>query len=108
MSNIYFLAGQANSEFEADDPDIISTDRDGIMVECSLADASELARSWGVKSPVLAKDGVHYSESGDVVYIANGKRVNEIETVAISLGWPGFDESGLDARDYLDIINRVF
>lgn len=112
MSNIYFLEGQANNNFEGDHPAVIGSDYDGVLVECDMAEASELAKEWGLcqrhGGPMLAKDGVHYSESGDVVYIANGEQVDDIETVAKSLEWPGEDESGLDAEDYLQSINRVF
>lgn len=108
MSNIYFLAGQANSQFEGDHSAVIGSDIEGILVECGLDEASELAREWGLRHPMLAKDGVHYSASGDAVYIANGEQVNGVEDVAKALDWPGFEESGLDAKDYLYTINRVF
>jgi hypothetical protein len=108
MSNIYFLAGQANNNFEADSATVIGADTEGVLVECSLDQASALAREWGLNAPMLASDGVHYSESGDVVYIANGEQVSDIETVANALEWPGLDECGMDAEDYLHTIKRVF
>lgn len=108
MSNIYFLAGQANSKFEGDHPSVIGSDIEGVLVECGLDEASQLAHKWNLRHPMLAKDGVHYSESGDVVYIANGERVNNIEDVAKALDWSGQEESGLDAEDYLHAISRVF
>ena len=106
--NIYFLAGTANKTYEADHEAVISADFDGVLVECSLNEARTLAREWGLSAPMLAKDGVHYSYSGDAVYIANGEQVNNIEAVAVALAWPGEDESGLDAEDYLRTIGRIF
>lgn len=108
MSNIYFLQGQANSNFEGDHSAVLGSDYEGVLVECNLDEASQLARDWGLRHPMLAKDGAHYSESGDVAYIANGEQVSDIEEVAKALDWPGFDASGLDAEDYLHTINRVF
>jgi hypothetical protein len=43
-----------------------------------------------------------------VIYIANGEQVKSIENVAKALDWPGQEESGLDAEDYLHSISRVF
>lgn len=108
MSNIYFLAGQANSKFKGDHASVIGSDIEGVLVECGPDEASELAREWDLRHPMLATDGVYYSESGDVVYIANGGQVKNIEDVAKALDWPGQEESGLDAEDYLQTINRVF
>jgi len=106
--NIYFLVGQANSSFEADDAAVIGSDIEGVLVECTLCEASELARKWGLNAPMLAKDGVYVSESGDEIFVANGEQVKKIETVAEALDWPGLYECGLDAEDYLNTINRVF
>jgi hypothetical protein len=104
--NIYYLEGEVQN-FDFDNAAIVGSDQSGIMVECSMEEASRLANEWQLRSPMLAKDGVHYSESGDVVYIANGEIVDNIEDVAQSLDWPGF-ECGLDAEDYLHSINRIF
>lgn len=106
--NVYFLRGNANDNFEGDESEVLGCDQEGILVECNLDRASELAREWELSQPMLAKDGVHYSESGDVVYIANGKQVDNIETVAEVLDYPGFEQCGLDEEDYLHSINRIF
>ena len=107
MSNIYFLANQSNSKFEGDHSAVIGNDIEGVMVECGLEKASQLAREWGLRHPMLAKDGIHYSESGDVVYIANGKQVKSDKDVAKALGWD-METSGLDAKDYLHSIDRIY
>ncbi len=73
MQSVYYLEGQANLKFEADNTSVISTDRDGILVECNFAEAKVLAVKWGLDSPRLANDGMHTSESGDVLFIKGGK-----------------------------------
>ena len=104
--NIYFLAGEGNGNFDGDESVVIGADQDGVLVKCSFDEAGRLAGEWGLHQPLLAQDGIHYSESGDAVYIANGEQVNSAEAVAAVFGWT--DEHYLDAEDFLQQEKRVF
>ena len=109
-NKVWWLHGMVNERFDECHPNVVCTDRFFILVDTTYNDACELASSWGLEPPDEAPSGVYVAESGNEVYVADGKLEEGVEVVASFLGWKGVDAFGdaLSAEEYMWDSNLVF
>jgi len=101
--NIYVI--EDCKEVDYDNPMIIGTAAEWVLVEADLETASELSAEWkSFHPPMYASDGVWVTESGDEIYLAHGEEVESLQEVA---KWLDFKGDG-DPRDFLEQKGRIF